>query len=103
MATTPEGKVKAAVKRLLNQYGVWYYMPVAGPYARHGIPDFCCIAPGNAAFFIETKAPGKINNTTANQEAIHEQIRAVDGTVFVVDNPQPVKEFLDGILGKKCS
>jgi hypothetical protein len=28
MAATPEGRVKAAVKKLLTKHGVYFYMPV---------------------------------------------------------------------------
>jgi len=97
MASTPEGRVKDAVKKILKAQGIWYYMPVAGPFARHGIPDFSCMAPGNKAFFIETKAPGKVNSTTDNQKAVHAEIRAVGGTVLVIDNVEPLKEYLDAI------
>lgn len=97
MASTPEGRVKDAVKKVLKQHGIWFYMPVAGPFARHGIPDFCCMAPGNKPFFVETKAPGKLKDTTANQDKIHSEIRSVGGTVLVIDSVSPLKEFIDGL------
>ncbi len=41
---TPEGKVKAAIDRLLKGYGVWYFAPVQYGLGAHGIHDrVCCI------------------------------------------------------------
>jgi len=42
MATTPEGKVKAKVKKLLDEMKVYYFCPATGGYGRSGIPDFIC-------------------------------------------------------------
>lgn len=97
MASTPEGRVKAAVKKLLKDYGVWFFMPIGGPFARMGVPDFSCMAPGGKAFFIETKAPGKLRTLTANQSNCHDEIRSVGGVVLVIDDVAPLKEYLDGI------
>ena len=94
MAATPEGKVKAQVRKLLKEKGVWFYMPVAGPFAAHGIPDFVCCHNGHF-LGVETKAPGKINNLTPNQQRVIGEIRAHNGTVFVVDNIQQLKEYFD--------
>lgn len=37
---TPEGKVKAAVDRILKRYGAWYVKPVSNGMGRAGIPDY---------------------------------------------------------------
>ena len=78
---TPEGAVKTAVKRLLVEEGVYYFMPVSNGMGRHGIPDIiCCV---NGLFLaIETKAgKGKV---TALQEREMEHIRNAGGYAAVV-------------------
>ena len=82
---TPEGKVKAWVKRTLDDAGAYYFMPPANGYGRAGIPDFvCCV---NGRFLaIETKA-GK-GKTTALQDREMQRIRDAQGVAIVVtDNP----------------
>lgn len=39
--STPEGRVKAKLDKLLKSYGdeLFYFSPQAGPYGRAGIPD----------------------------------------------------------------
>ena len=85
MASTPEGRVKAAIEKWLKSNGFvkaghlpdgvglisgWYYMPVAMPMGVHGIPDFCGIWRGRP-FYIEAKAPGK--TATDNQRERHRE------------------------------
>lgn len=83
MKTTPEGKVKASVKKRLVEYGLaqlsavqindvedlegFFFMPVAGPYSVHGIHDFVGCWRG-VFFSIETKAPDNSEDHTAAQE-----------------------------------
>lgn len=97
MATTPEGKVKDAVKKWLKARGVWYYMPIKGvAFGVNGIPDFICC--WNGKFLaIETKAPGKRNQTTANQDARIEEIRAAKGWALVVDDVKQLDEFEESL------
>lgn len=62
---TPEGKVKAEIKKYLDSLGedCWYFMPMMMGYGRKGIPDIVgCI--GGSFFGIEVKAPGKGNGLT---------------------------------------
>lgn len=105
MAQTPEGKVKDAIKKVLDSYGFWragtakpakvegwYYMPVSNGMGVHGIPDFVCCWKGKF-FCIEAKATG--GTTTANQESRHDEIRAAKGWVLVVDNKEVLVEFLE--------
>ena len=82
---TPEGKVKAAVKRWLVERGIWFFMPPANGYGRAGIPDFICC--WNGRFLaIETKAPGKARNTTTMQDREIQLIRATGGAALVIDD-----------------
>ena len=96
MAKTPEGKVKDAIKKELNARGIWFFMPASNGFGKVGIPDFvCCV---NGKFLgIEAKAPGKRNNTTPNQDARINEIRAARGWAIVADDVQQVKEFLDNV------
>lgn len=83
--STPEGKVKAAVKRWLKERGIWYYMPVQNGMGVVGVPDFICC--WNGRFLaIETKAPGKRANTTANQDNQIMGIHKAGGSAIVVDD-----------------
>ena len=92
---TPEGKVKEACKRVFNKHGVWYFMPIGGPYTTHGIPDFVCCWQGRF-LTVETKAPGKRANTTPNQKRVMEEIKAHNGIALVVDDAQQLTNFLLG-------
>lgn len=95
---TPEGKVKAAVKKYLQAQGVWFWMPVSNGMGQVGIPDFICCF--NGSFIaIETKAPGKLSNVTANQQRVIDEIKAHGGLALVVDSVDsivPIIEFLKG-------
>jgi Holliday junction resolvase len=93
MATTPEGKVKAAVKRYLKARGIWFCMPMGTGFGSSGVPDFLCCA-GGRFIAIETKAPGKRRNTTVLQEQQIAAINATGGTAVVVDDVSQ----LEGIL-----
>jgi hypothetical protein len=95
---TPEGKVKAAVKKYLQAQGVWFWMPVSNGMGQVGIPDFICCY--NGTFLaIETKAPGKLSNVTANQQRVIDEIKSHGGLALVVDSVDsliPTIEFLKG-------
>lgn len=79
--STPEGRVKAAVKRFLDKEEVYYFMPVSNGMGRHGIPDIiCCV---NGRFFaIECKANG--GKPTALQEREMQNIVHARGFAIVV-------------------
>jgi hypothetical protein len=92
MAMTPEAKVKNAVKKWLKDRGIWFYMPVQNGYGVVGIPDFICC--WNGMFFaIETKAPGKRNNTTENQKMQLANIKEANGLAIVVDDVSQLDEY----------
>jgi hypothetical protein len=92
MAMTPEGKVKKDVKAWLKARGIWFYMPVQNGMGVVGIPDLICCW-GGKFLAIETKAPGKRSQTTANQEARIDEIRAARGWAIVVDDVSQLDEF----------
>ena len=92
MGLTPEGQVKKAVKKWLTERGIWYYMPMQNGFGKVGIPDFLCCWNGHF-FAIETKAPGRRNETTPNQDARIEEIRQAKGWAMVVDDVSQLDEF----------
>lgn len=80
--STPEGKVKAAIKKLLDENNIYYFMPATGGYGRSGVPDFIGCARGKF-FSIEAKA-GKAK-PTALQLREMERIKAAGGLAFVIN------------------
>lgn len=84
--STPEGKVKDKIKKTIKSLGFWYYMPAQNGMGVNGIPDLIVCAGG---FFIgiETKAPGKLKNVTANQQARIDEINGAGGLAVVTDDP----------------
>lgn len=88
---TPEGKVKAEVKKLiqpLRDLGELYsFMPVPYGYGESSL-DFIGCHRGEF-FAIETKAPG--GELTPRQEVTKEKIERAGGRVFVIDGPVGLK------------
>jgi len=93
MAMTPEAKVKARVRKILDEMGIYHFMPPANGFGRAGIPDIVgCYAGRFVAF--ECKA-GK-GKTTALQDRELENIRKAKGLAFVIneENVEQIKELL---------
>lgn len=82
MASTPEAKVKAKIKKILTENGVYYAMPIGSGYGNSGVPDFLCCVDGRF-FAIEAKANGNV--PTALQLKHIKAIREAGGSAFVVD------------------
>jgi Holliday junction resolvase len=84
MATTPEGKVKAKVKKILEKHGdrVYYAMPVAGLYGKAGVPDFLICFYGK---FIAIECKAGRGKTTALQDKNLDQINTAGGIAIVVN------------------
>lgn len=94
MANTPEGKVKADVKKVLNARDIWYFMPMQNGFGVVGIPDFICCWKGQF-LAIETKAPGKRGDTTPNQDRKLQEIKDHGGWAIVVDDVNQLIEYLN--------
>ena len=93
MAQTPEGKVKADVRKLLVEFDVYHFSPAANGFGRAGIPDIIGCVQGRF-LAIECKA-GK-GTTTALQDRELAAIRTAGGMALVVNenNIQDLKERL---------
>ena len=85
MASTPEGRVKDAIKKFLRQRGAWFFMPVSNGMGQVGIPDIICCYKG-IFVAIEAKAPGKRGNVTENQKRVLLEILNAQGYAWVVDD-----------------
>lgn len=78
---TPEGKVKAKVKKILDVYEVYYFCPATGGYGRSGIPDFVCCYKGK---FIAIECKAGKGKTTALQDRELDRIQKSGGVAIVV-------------------
>lgn len=101
---TPEGAVKAKVKKLVHSWLtkhpqlIYIYMPVPGGF---GAPSLDFLGCANGYFFaVETKAKGK--KLTAQQEQTSALMRAAGGRVFEVIGDAGLEE-LDRWLEKVLS
>lgn len=82
MATTPEGKVKAKVSKILRDTpNTYFHMPVPGGFGGTTLDYIGCHF--GVFFAIETKKPG--GKPTDRQNMIIEQMRRAGGKVFVID------------------
>jgi hypothetical protein len=111
MASTPEGKVKDAVKAALESLGVrslsrptrvtcldigTYYMPVSNGMGTHGIPDFVCSVRGKS-LYIETKASVK-KEPTDLQMAVIDALRSTGSVAIVIRSVDEARERLPVVV-----
>jgi hypothetical protein len=96
MSTTPEGKVKLALKKMLKEEfpQVWTYWPVSNGMGVHGIPDLIMCA-GGLFIGAEIKAPGKkVTPLQANQLQMIENAKGTP-MILVGDDAVPtLRAFL---------
>jgi hypothetical protein len=90
---TPEGKVKDAVKKVLKKHGIWYFMPMQNGFGVVGVPDFICCFHG-MFLGVETKAPGKREQTTPNQDRVLREIVEHGGYTLVVDDAKQLEDYI---------
>jgi hypothetical protein len=95
MASTPEGRVKARLDKMLKAEGVWSYSPQAGPFGVAGIPDRVAIVAGQFVG-IECKAD-KTKKPTALQTKCMRDIEQAGGKCFVAyddETIEAVREYI---------
>lgn len=95
MATTPEGKIKRKLDKMLKAHGVWMYSPQAGPFGRAGIPDRIAIVAGRFVG-IECKAD-KTKKPTPLQVKAMDDIEAAGGKCFLVYDDETIDEVQEFI------
>lgn len=82
MAATPEAKVKAKIKKILKDHGVYYAMPIGTGYGNSGVPDFLCCVNG---MFLAIEAKAGKGTTTALQDKHLREIAAAGGQQWVIN------------------
>ena len=85
---TPEAEVKVALKKRLDELGLYYFMPVQTGYGTRTLDFLVC---GGRFIGIETKAPGEAPNLS--QQCTAARIIAAGGTVYVIDNVGDARVF----------
>ena len=91
---TPEGRIKDAVKKRLNELGAYHHWPVQMGYGTRCLDCHGCL--DGQYFAIETKAPGKV--PTKLQDITIAHIRAAGGLVFVVDTTEQARALFNDRL-----
>jgi hypothetical protein len=82
MAQTPEAKVKAKIKKLLDSYDVYHFSPFQAGMGRAGIPDIIACFKSH---FIAIEAKAGNNQPTALQERELNNIRQHGGHALVIN------------------
>ena len=93
MAATPEAKVKAKIKKILEEHNVYYAMPMGTGYGNSGVPDFLCCVNGK---FLAIEAKAGKGETTALQKKNIREIEDSGGDAWVVreTNLENFKEYI---------
>lgn len=87
--STPESKVKAKVKRILDDLKVYHFSPVMTGFGRSGIPDIICCVNGH---FVGIECKAGANRPTALQARELRAIHDAGGSAFVV-NEKNIEEL----------
>ena len=95
---TPEGKVKAKVKKILLEMEAYYAMPMGTGFGNAGVPDFLVCFEGRF-IGIECKANG--GKPTALQLKNLADIESAGGVPFIIDenNVANLRTLLETIHG----
>ena len=90
---TPEVKIKKQIRKILDEAGAYYAMPIGSGYGNSGVPDFLVCVSGK---FVGIEAKAGKGKTTALQEAHLSRIRSAGGIAVVIneDNIHTLKELL---------
>lgn len=94
---TPETKVKAKVKKLLDELRIYYFFPATHGYGRSGVPDVVGCFMG---LFVAVECKAGRGKLTPLQEMEIAKIIAAGGFTFVAreDNIDELKEKLTCLI-----
>ena len=93
MALTPEAKVKARVKKILDAHNVYHFSPFQAGMGRAGIPDIICCCDGK---FLAVECKAGKGKTTPLQEREISSIKEHGGVALVIreDNMHELEEAI---------
>lgn len=99
MAMTPEAKVKAKIKKILDDNDVYHFSPFQAGMGRAGIPDIVACFKGT---FIGIEAKAGKNTPTMLQERELDKIRYSGGHAIVIneENLDTLEALLVQIKGE---
>lgn len=84
MGATPEGNTKKRIKKVLDEAGAYFFMPVQSGFGAASL-DFLCARPSDGrAFAIEAKAHGK--HPSERQQVTMERMTKAGWRIFVIDD-----------------
>jgi len=94
---TPEAKVKAKVKKLLDELHIYYFFPATYGYGRSGVPDIVGCFLG---LFVAVECKAGKGKLTALQESEIAKIKKAGGFTFVAreDNIDELKGLLTWLI-----
>ena len=97
---TPEGKVKAAVKKILDEFAVYHFSPAANGYGRVGIPDIICCVSG---FFLAIECKACKGTTTLLQDRELNAINEAGGACLIINetNVESLRLILPNLLARE--
>lgn len=95
-----EAHVKAAIKDILGENGIWYTMPYQAGFSQPGVPDFICCHQG---MFLAIEAKFGRNKPTPAQAHQMDLIREADGTALVVyeKDIEHLRKWLGGLNDRR--
>jgi hypothetical protein len=91
--STPEGRIKARLDKMLKEEGIWYFSPQAGLYGRAGIADRVLCAYGRF-ISVEVKSGPRAKLTKLQEKHASEIIKA-HGLWFRVHDQNSINELRD--------
>jgi len=95
---TPEGKVKAEVKKYLKEIGAYYFMPVQTGYGAAGVDFYICYEGWFIA--VETKAGEAIPKP--RQRKVLEDVASCGGIGICINTIEPLQRCIEWIdAGRK--
>lgn len=94
---TPEAKVKAKVRKLLDGLRIYYFFPATHGYGRSGVPDIIGCFMG---LFVAIECKAGKGRLTGLQELELTKIKAAGGFTFVAreDNVEELKGLLTCLI-----
>lgn len=94
---TPEGKVKAGIKRVLKEHGAYWHCPVQNGMGSPSLDFIGC----HYGFFFSIEAKAGNKQPTPRQETTISEMHAAKGKVFVINEVTGIEELDAWLAGAK--